>query len=269
MAAVQGPGDVPAVGVGAQMETAAVEGPPRSDESKRKRTRCSKARVQAFLLRNFLPIGLATSLLVGLTWPWLGQQVATPQAGEYGDLVPTLLVIVIFVISGLTLKTDDIKQAATKKGRAGTIYGLLAILGITPLLGFGVIRLPLAEPEFAYGLAVFCAVPTTIASGVSMVTQAGGNGALVSKSMGFGRSHKAIRTGVLSFQVAARDAQHTITPVCVAQQCAQVDICDVDIANVIYLAGLNCGIVILISCVFWCLHPRPPPPPLRHRRRCC
>jgi solute carrier family 10 (sodium/bile acid cotransporter), member 7 len=83
-----------------------------------------------------------------------------------------------FIISGLTLKTDDIKMAVSSKGRGGFIYGLLAILLLTPLVGFLAIQLPFSRPEFAYGLAIFCAVPTTIASGVSMVTQAGGNGAL-------------------------------------------------------------------------------------------
>ncbi|KAG5190133.1 cysteine proteinase cathepsin F [Tribonema minus] len=123
-------------------------------------------------------MGLATAVIIGLSWPWLGQKVGAPDAGEYGGAASTACVIGIFIISGLTLKTDDIRMAISKQGRAGTIYGIIAILGITPILGFLTIRLPLAQPEFAYGLTVFCAVPTTLASGVSMVTQAGGNGAL-------------------------------------------------------------------------------------------
>lgn len=65
-----------------------------------------------------------------------------------------------------------------KEGRWGFLWGLLAILGITPIVGFAAVQIPFSRPEFSYGLAIFCAVPTTLASGNSMVNQSGGNTAL-------------------------------------------------------------------------------------------
>jgi solute carrier family 10 (sodium/bile acid cotransporter), member 7 len=66
----------------------------------------------------------------------------------------------------------------SSRGRAGLIYGILAILVFTPLLGFVAIQTPFAQIEFSYGLAIWCTVPTSLASGVSVTVQSGGNGAL-------------------------------------------------------------------------------------------
>jgi len=56
-------------------------------------------------------------------------------------------------------------------------YSLAAILVITPLFGFILYELPF-KLDFKVGMAVFAAVPTTLTSGVTLVLQAGGNGAL-------------------------------------------------------------------------------------------
>jgi solute carrier family 10 (sodium/bile acid cotransporter), member 7 len=66
----------------------------------------------------------------------------------------------------------------SSRGRAGLIYGILAILVFTPLLGFVAVQLPFSQIEFSYGLAIWCTVPTSLASGVSVTVQSGGNGAL-------------------------------------------------------------------------------------------
>jgi sodium/bile acid cotransporter 7 len=60
----------------------------------------------------------------------------------------------------------------------GLLYGLIAILGITPCLGFGMLALPLQPPEFATGLALFCVVPTTLGVGVALTAASKGNQAL-------------------------------------------------------------------------------------------
>lgn len=78
--------------------------------------------------------------------------------------------------SGLTLKSGDIKKAA--KFWPALLYGLVAILGLTPFGAFLALRLPLSPPEFGTGLAVFCCMPTTLSSGVSLSQAAGGNVAL-------------------------------------------------------------------------------------------
>jgi hypothetical protein len=52
-----------------------------------------------------------------------------------------------------------------------TLYGFVAVLALTPLAGYAALALPLAPRELALGLAVFCCMPTTLSSGVSL-TQA-------------------------------------------------------------------------------------------------
>jgi hypothetical protein len=51
------------------------------------------------------------------------------------------------------------------------LYGLASILLITPLAAPAMLALPL-PPEMAVGLAVFCAVPTALSSGITF-TQVG------------------------------------------------------------------------------------------------
>jgi sodium/bile acid cotransporter 7 len=50
-----------------------------------------------------------------------------------------------------------------------------SILFVTPCLGFALRVIPLNPPEFAAGLALFAAVPTTLGVGVSLVRSCGGN----------------------------------------------------------------------------------------------
>ena len=49
-----------------------------------------------------------------------------------------------------------------------TLYGFVAILALTPLAAHAALALPLAPRELALGLAVFCCMPTTLSSGVSL-----------------------------------------------------------------------------------------------------
>ncbi|CAM9186999.1 unnamed protein product [Chrysoparadoxa australica] len=135
------------------------------------------ARAQAFCLKNFLPLGFLISLIMALAWPTPGDVISSYKVGAF-RLIPTINVITIFIVSGLTLKTDEIKNSFRKEGRVAFLYGLLAILVITPCLAFATVRLPFEQAEFSYGLAVFCVVPTTLTSGVTLVTQSEGNGAL-------------------------------------------------------------------------------------------
>lgn len=152
--------------------------PVRRKRMRKPKCLSSPAEFKGCIIRNFLPIGLAVAIVVGIAFPSAGNTANEPEAGDYGHAFPTALVCGIFIISGLSLQTDEIKKATSTTGRKGLIFGLLSILVFTPLVGFVAIQLPLARVEFSYGLAIFCAVPTTLASGVSMVTQSGGNGAL-------------------------------------------------------------------------------------------
>jgi predicted Na+-dependent transporter len=83
-------------------------------------------------------------------------------------VLPTIHLCTIFVVSGLTLDTKEAVDAF--KAPKALIYGLIAILGITPMLGFAILEIPFSEPAFATGFVIFCAVPTTISSGVALVS---------------------------------------------------------------------------------------------------
>ena len=82
----------------------------------------------------------------------------------------------IFIVSGLLLQRGEMLSAL--RSTAALAYGLTAILAVTPLLAFAVLRLPLQPPEMALGLAVFCCMPTTLSACVAMTLASGGNTAV-------------------------------------------------------------------------------------------
>lgn len=125
-------------------------------------------RARKFSIKNVLPLGFLVALIWALAWPAPGKAVAKPKVEGF-RVVQTINVVIIFLISGLTLKTDDIKTALSKEGRPGYIYGIVAILGITGCVGFVAAEIPFDVKEFSYGLAVFCVVPTTLSSGITLV----------------------------------------------------------------------------------------------------
>ena len=65
----------------------------------------------------------------------------------------------VFFIAGVTLDTRDVRSAL--RHWAGSLYGIAAILLITPLLGFALRAIPLEPADFRAGLCVFAAAPTT------------------------------------------------------------------------------------------------------------
>ena len=73
------------------------------------------------------------------------------------SVIKTIDVVTIFIISGLTLQNKDV-QSAVRAWRS-LLWGLLAILVVTPLLGFVAVNIPFNPSEFRYGLALFCSVP--------------------------------------------------------------------------------------------------------------
>lgn len=91
-------------------------------------------------------------------------------------LFQELAMILVFFISGFTLKASD-AVAALRRGR-GVAWGFLAILGITPLLGFALRAVPLIPEQFSTALAIMSAVPTTLGIGVALVVSADGDDAV-------------------------------------------------------------------------------------------
>ncbi len=122
-----------------------------------------------FLQRQFLPVGLLGGAVVGFFFP---------RPGLYMAELPTQYVAVslIFFLSGLMLKTDEV-HAALAAWKAMS-WGCISILFATPFLGAAIaFQLPM-EPAFQFGLALFCCMPTTLTSGVALTAQARGNVAL-------------------------------------------------------------------------------------------
>jgi solute carrier family 10 (sodium/bile acid cotransporter), member 7 len=128
------------------------------------------------LLKHHLVLGL----LFGLVFGW-----TVPSPGLFwGSIIPknewvsvsNLHVFIIFLISGSGLKTTEIKKALSEW--KAVIYGIFTILILTACMGGVMTRIPLSMPELAYGLGVFCCVPTTMSSGVILVGQGDGNTSL-------------------------------------------------------------------------------------------
>ncbi|CAG9467676.1 unnamed protein product [Pedinophyceae sp. YPF-701] len=131
--------------------------------------------VKEKLLTHFLPLGLLLALLIGLTWPFPGKELNQLKSGDY-KIISTINVVLIFFLQGLSLRTDEVKQAI--RAWKAMSWGIFSIIAVTALTGFVLFELPVTPIEFRIGLAVFCVVPTTLTSGVTLVNQAKGNGAL-------------------------------------------------------------------------------------------
>ncbi|KAL4419051.1 hypothetical protein ABPG77_010330, partial [Micractinium sp. CCAP 211/92] len=131
-------------------------------------------RVKRFVIDNFLPLAFAVAIIWALAWPVPGKAVisVTILNGSV-HVIQEVNIIIVFFISGLVLKTEDIKAAL--KHKLGVAYGLISILFVTPCLGFAFRAIPLVPGEFAAGLTLFAAVPTTLGIGVSLVRSCKGN----------------------------------------------------------------------------------------------
>jgi len=130
-------------------------------------------------LKHFLVLGLLLAIIVGASAPVLGATVASWEiCGALGCVggMQTICVVVIFVITGLTLKTDEVKKAL--RAWPDGLYGVIAILFVTPLLALLPSELSFLPREFQIGFILFCSMPTTINSGVALVTAGKGNVAL-------------------------------------------------------------------------------------------
>eukprot|EP00879_Flechtneria_rotunda_P018174 GHRR01019062.1.p1 GENE.GHRR01019062.1~~GHRR01019062.1.p1 ORF type:complete len:396 (+),score=106.21 GHRR01019062.1:378-1565(+) len=91
-------------------------------------------------------------------------------------VVTTTNMAIIFFIFGITLDTSELMQAL--KAWKAILLGLSSILVLTPLVGLICMLLPFKPYEFSLGLAVMACVPTSLSSGVTLVIQGYGNGAL-------------------------------------------------------------------------------------------
>lgn len=122
-----------------------------------------------FARSNFLPLALVAGVILGLLNPTLGCLAHKCSLSKYSTFG-------IFLISGLTLRTEEL-GAALEAWPAG-LYGIGSILLITPFLAQFIMQVQLLPREFITGLAMFCCMPTTLSSGVTLTQIVGGNSAL-------------------------------------------------------------------------------------------
>lgn len=118
---------------------------------------------------NFLPLALIGGMTLGLLDPTLGCLAHKYSLSKYSTFG-------IFVISGLTLRTKEL-GAALQAWPAG-LFGLGSILLFTPFLAQFLVQIQFFPREFITGLAMFCCMPTTLSSGVTLTQLGGGNSAL-------------------------------------------------------------------------------------------
>ncbi|XP_072969952.1 probable sodium/metabolite cotransporter BASS4, chloroplastic [Typha angustifolia] len=122
-----------------------------------------------FAANNFLPLALISGVGLGLANPSLGcvaHRYSLSKLSTFG----------IFFISGMMLRTRDL-GAAIESWPAG-LFGLGSILLFTPFLSKLILQIQLTPHEFVTGVAIFCCMPTTLSSGVTLTQLAGGNSAL-------------------------------------------------------------------------------------------
>lgn len=129
---------------------------------------------------------LASVLIIGYLFPLPGREANNLDFGgicfnlriEDDEIcvyrsLSQLFVSIIFLLSGIKLKTDEIKSAL-KEWKA-VIFGIISILTLAPCLTFWMITWPFKEEQFAIGLTIFFSQGTTLSSGVIIVGQALGN----------------------------------------------------------------------------------------------
>jgi sodium/bile acid cotransporter 7 len=99
--------------------------------------------------------------------------VALLQILDNVHVVQVVNTIIVFFISGLVLKTQDLKTALHHK--LGVAFGFVSILLLTPCLGFAIRYLPLTPYAFTAGLTILTTVPTTLGVGIALVRSCKGN----------------------------------------------------------------------------------------------
>ncbi|KAK8653410.1 hypothetical protein V6N13_127412 [Hibiscus sabdariffa] len=122
-----------------------------------------------FASDNFLPLALTGGVAFGLANPTIGCLADKYHLSKFSTFG-------IFVVSGLTLRSDAI-GAAAKAWPVG-LFGLCSILLFTPYFSRLILLFPLQPQEFVTGLAIFTCMPTTLSSGVALTQLAGGNTAI-------------------------------------------------------------------------------------------
>ncbi|KAG2437250.1 hypothetical protein HXX76_005913 [Chlamydomonas incerta] len=150
--------------------------PPKANEVAEPPSRWEKVRL--FLIKNFLPLAFLVALTWALAWPVPGRYLAQITVLGNVKIMQVVPMAIVFLITGLQLDTAAMKRALALRNTPSILYGFLAILLITPCLGFLFLEVPLDPYEFSIGLTIFCVAPTTLGVGVALTVACGGNDAV-------------------------------------------------------------------------------------------
>eukprot|EP00927_Polykrikos_kofoidii_P034449 TRINITY_DN2923_c0_g1_i2.p1 TRINITY_DN2923_c0_g1~~TRINITY_DN2923_c0_g1_i2.p1 ORF type:complete len:339 (-),score=58.79 TRINITY_DN2923_c0_g1_i2:33-1049(-) len=123
-----------------------------------------------FVMQHFLIIGVVIVIVFGLVFPQPGLALGHMRLGSMK--LTDVAICWMFIASGVCL--DSAADAFYWKPLT---LGLVLILAATPLLAWPILLLGdlHLNQDLLTGMALFCIVPTTLSSGVTMITQANGN----------------------------------------------------------------------------------------------
>jgi solute carrier family 10 (sodium/bile acid cotransporter), member 7 len=127
---------------------------------------------QKKVVDNFLICALFIAVLIAFSYPYPGKLVAQIRSDNI-KVIDFINNVVVFLISGLSLRIEDLKSVYTYKFLV--IYGLISINLITTFIAFATILLPFPTHQYAVGLTIFSTVPTTLGVGVALTNEAKGD----------------------------------------------------------------------------------------------
>lgn len=124
-------------------------------------------------IENFIIVALSIAVILAFSIPDPGQITADVSTPDLKSIVAFVNTVIVFFISGLTLKIEDLKGFS--EYRNVVLFGLSSINFLTTLLAFIMLQLPFATPEYSIGLTIFSTVPTTLGVGVALTQAAKGD----------------------------------------------------------------------------------------------
>ncbi len=126
--------------------------------------------ISQYIKANWFMLGLIIIPLI--TVADVSQTVVQPGVWLKSNHGPDLVIILIFLLSGMALNTGQLRDGIADI--KGTILALLLIFLIAPLIAWSMALLPL-QKGVLIGLLLVSAMPTTLSSGVVMTGSSGGN----------------------------------------------------------------------------------------------
>ena len=122
-----------------------------------------------FIRKNWFLFGLVLLLILGFVAPGLGTFIS------YGKLTTTILIILIFLITGYTIPTEAIKDGLKDFKLHLFLQGFIFVL--VPIYFFLTLKLFEGNftPETRIGILALACIPTTISSCVIFTQASGGN----------------------------------------------------------------------------------------------